>query len=93
MYIPSFKLISQSMLKKSPENADGRTGRTGRTDGQTLPRHDTSRFSKGRIKTIQFLIWLNSLVKDIHVVGIFIHNSMLNLFHAKDRSIFFIQRI
>ena len=27
MYIPSFKLISQSMLKKSPENADGRTGR------------------------------------------------------------------
>ena len=25
MYIPSFKLISQSMLKESPENADGRT--------------------------------------------------------------------
>ena len=33
MYIPSFKLISQSMLKKSPENTDGRTD--GRTDGQT----------------------------------------------------------
>ena len=31
MYTPSFKLISQSMLKKSPENADGRTDR--RTDG------------------------------------------------------------
>ena len=37
MYIPSFKLISRSMLKKSPENADGRTdGRTDeRTDGWT----------------------------------------------------------
>ena len=32
MYIPSFKLISQSMLKKSPENADGRSD--GRTDAQ-----------------------------------------------------------
>ena len=31
MYVPSFKLISQSMLKKSPENVDGRTDR--RTDG------------------------------------------------------------
>ena len=52
MHIPSFKLISQSMLKKSPENADGRTdGRTdGQTDGRTLPRHNTSRFSNGRIK-------------------------------------------
>ena len=56
MYIPSFKLISQSMLKKSPENADGRTdGQTdrrtdGQTDGRTLPRHNTSRFSNGRIK-------------------------------------------
>ena len=30
MYIASFKLISQSMMKKSPENADGRTD--GRTD-------------------------------------------------------------
>ena len=39
MYIPSFKLISQSMLKKSPKNADRRT------DG----RHNTSRFSNGRI--------------------------------------------
>ena len=45
MYIPSFKSMSQSMLKKSPENADGRT------DGRTLPRHNTSRFSNGRIKT------------------------------------------
>ena len=44
MYIPSFKLISQSMLKKSPENADGQT------DGRTLPWHNTSRFSNGRIK-------------------------------------------
>ena len=35
MYIPSFKLISQSMLKKSPGNADGQT------DGRTLPRHNT----------------------------------------------------
>ena len=52
MYLPSFKLISQSMLKKSPENADGRTdGRTdGPTDGRTLPRHNTSRFSNGHIK-------------------------------------------
>ena len=33
------------MLKKSAENADGRT------DGRTLPRHNTSRFSNGRIKT------------------------------------------
>ena len=33
MHIPSFKLISQSTLKKSPENSDGRTD--GRTDGQT----------------------------------------------------------
>ena len=31
MYIPSLKLIYQSMLKKSPENTDGRTD--GRTDG------------------------------------------------------------
>ena len=31
MHIPSFKLISQSTLKKSPENSDGRTD--GRTDG------------------------------------------------------------
>ena len=31
MYIPSFKLISQSMLKNSPENPDGRTD--GWTDG------------------------------------------------------------
>ena len=60
MHIPSFKLISQSMLKKSPENANGRTdGRTdrrtdGQTDGRTLPRHNTSRFSNGRIKT---LLW------------------------------------
>ena len=56
MYIPSFKLISQSMLKKSPENADGRTdGRTDRrTDGRTLPRHNTSRFSNGRIIKIIF---------------------------------------
>ena len=44
MYIPSFKLISQSMLKISPENADGRT------DGRTLPRHNTSRFQNGHIK-------------------------------------------
>ena len=37
MYIPSFKLISQSILKKSPENPDRRTdGRTDRrTDGRT----------------------------------------------------------
>ena len=47
MYIPSFKLISQSILKKSPENADGQT------DGRTLPRHNTSRFSNGRIKRWQ----------------------------------------
>ena len=33
LYIPSFKLISQSMLKKSSKNADGRTD--GRTDRQT----------------------------------------------------------
>ena len=33
MHIPSLKLISQSTLKKSPENSDGRTD--GRTDGQT----------------------------------------------------------
>ena len=46
MYIPSFKLMSQSMLKKSPENADGWT------DRRTLPRHNTSRFSNGRIKKI-----------------------------------------
>ena len=31
MHIPSFKLISQSTLKKSPENSDGRTD--GQTDG------------------------------------------------------------
>ena len=49
MYIPSFKLISQSMLKKSPENKDGRTD--GQTDGRTLPRHNTSRFPNGHIKT------------------------------------------
>ena len=48
MYIPSFKLISQSMFKRSPENADGRTD--GRTDGRmhrrTLPRHNTSFFKR-----------------------------------------------
>ena len=54
MYIPSFKLISQSMLEKNPENADGRTdGQTdGQTDGRTtLPWHNMSRFSNGRIKS------------------------------------------
>ena len=64
MYIPSFKLISQSMLKKSPENVDGRTdGRTdGQTDGRTLPRHNTSRFSNGRIKKItnRPMSWMRS---------------------------------
>ena len=61
MYIPSFKLISQSMLKKSPENADGRTdGRTdGQTDGRTLPRHNTSRFSNGRIKMTLLIYYRN----------------------------------
>ena len=56
MHIPSFKLIYQSMLKKSPENADGRTD--GRTDRRTLPRHNTSRFSNGRIK----IGWGNGLI-------------------------------
>ena len=44
------------MLKKSPENPGGRTdGRTDRrTDGRTLPRHNTSRFSNGRIKSENF---------------------------------------
>ena len=41
MYIPSFKLISQSMLKKSPENADGRT----------LPRHK-ARYGGSNMKKI-----------------------------------------
>ena len=47
MYIPSFKLISQSMLK---------SGKCGRTDGQTDGRTDghchgiIRRFSNGRIK-------------------------------------------
>ena len=54
MYIPSFKLISQSMLKKSPENADGRTDR--RTGGRTLPRHNTSRFLNGRITKCVFIV-------------------------------------
>ena len=39
MHIPSFKVISHSMLKKSPENSDGRT------DRWTSPRHNTSVFS------------------------------------------------
>ena len=76
MYILSFKLISQSMLKKSPENADRRTD--GRTDGRTLPRHNTPVFSNGRIKMSRSVLywrqnfgmdhWFNMLyivIKDI----------------------------
>ena len=59
MYIPRFELISQSMLKKSPENADGRTD--GGTDGRTLPRHNTSRFSNGRKKNYPI-----QLIKELH---------------------------
>ena len=39
--------ISKHVEEKS-RNADGRTDE--RTDGRTLPRHNTSRFSNGRIK-------------------------------------------
>ena len=39
--IPSFKLISQSMLIKSPENSDGGT------DGRTLTLHNTTVFQMG----------------------------------------------
>ena len=53
MYIPSFKLISQSMLKKSPENAHGRT------DGQTdIPTACYVRFSNGCIiRSIKWQHW------------------------------------
>ena len=48
--MPSFILISQSMLKKSHENSYGRTGR--RTDGRTeIATALYDRFSNGRIKT------------------------------------------
>ena len=41
-------------ISKHVEEKSGRTdGRTdGQTDGRTLPRHNTSRFSNGRIKTL-----------------------------------------
>ena len=53
MYIPSLKLISYSILKKSPENANGRTD--GQTDRQTDGRTDIVTawyvcFSNGHIK-------------------------------------------
>ena len=39
-------------ISKHVEEKSGKRGRTdGRTDGRTLPRHNTSRFSNGRIKT------------------------------------------
>ena len=38
-------------ISKHVEEKSGKHGRTdGRTDGRTLPRHNTSRFSNGRIK-------------------------------------------
>ena len=78
MYIPSFKLISQSMLKKSPENTDGRTdGQTdGQTDGRTLPRHNTSRFSNGRITRDE----------RVFIVSIFIHGLLAMVTHGKYNS-------
>ena len=48
--------ISKHVDEKSGKRGrtDGRTDRRtdGQTDGRTLPRHNTSRFSNGRIKTI-----------------------------------------
>ena len=39
-------------ISKHVEEKSGKHGRTdGRTDGRTLPRHNTSRFSNGRIKS------------------------------------------
>ena len=59
MYILSFKLISQSMLKKSPEK---------RTDGRTLPWHNTSRFSNGRIIIGHHFYAISSFVR--HFIAI-----------------------
>ena len=43
-------------ISKHVEEKSGKRGRTdGRTDGWTLPRHNTSRFSNGRIK-MRFII-------------------------------------
>ena len=40
-------------ISKHVEEKSGKRGRTdGRTDGRTLPRHNTSRFSNGRIKKL-----------------------------------------
>ena len=59
--------ISKHVEKKSGKHGrtDGRTdgqtdGRTDkRTDGRTLPRHNTSRFSNGRIKNAPILFYKN----------------------------------
>ena len=42
-------------ISKHVEEKSGKRGRTdGQTDGRTLTRHNTSRFSKGRIKIISY---------------------------------------
>ena len=61
MHIPSFKLISQSTLKKNPKNLDGRTD--GRTDGQTDGHcHSIIRpFFKRAYKNVCISFWLRIL--------------------------------
>ena len=46
-------------ISKHVEENSGKRGRTdGRTDGRTLPRHNTSRFSNGRIKRAPLLYYV-----------------------------------
>ena len=55
-------------ISKHVEEKSGKRGRTdgrteGRTDGRTLPRHNTSRFSNGRIKRASLFVELSDFVE------------------------------
>ena len=45
------------------KHVEEKSGKRGRTDGQTLPRHNTSRFSNGRIKKTShiYILWTKSV--------------------------------
>ena len=76
---------------------DGRTdGQTdGQTDGRTLPRHNTSRFSNGRIKTIwamQQMLWAIDISWDFNLTWVSGGYSMLHSTKHLNKSKIYILR-